>query len=176
MLFRSKTLRGPRGGVILSRDAEIGKKMNKAVFPGTQGGPLMHVIAAKAVCFQEALQPSFKAYGEKVVENAQALAQGLLKRNLKLVSGGTDNHLMLLDLRDTGVTGKELQIRLDEVYITANKNTVPNEPLSPFITSGLRLGTPAVTTRGFGTAEMDLIAGWIADRSEEHTSELQSQR
>ena len=158
-----KTLRGPRGGVILSRDAEIGKKMNKAVFPGTQGGPLMHVIAAKAVCFQEALQPSFKAYGEKVVENAQALAQGLLKRNLKLVSGGTDNHLMLLDLRDTGVTGKELQIRLDEVYITANKNTVPNEPLSPFITSGLRLGTPAVTTRGFGTAEMDLIAGWIAD-------------
>ena len=123
----------------------------------------MHVIAAKAVCFQEALQPSFQEYGRKVIANAQALAQGLLKRELKLVSGGTDNHLMLLDLRDTGVTGKELQARLDEVYITANKNSVPNEPLSPFVTSGLRLGTPAVTTRGFGEAEMDLIAGWIAD-------------
>ena len=158
-----KTLRGPRGGVILCRDKELGQKLDKAIFPGTQGGPLMHVIAAKAVCFQEALQPSFREYGRQVVENAQALAQGLLKRNLNLVSGGTDNHLMLLDLRGAGVTGKELQIRLDEVYITANKNTVPNEPLSPFVTSGLRLGTPAVTTRGFGTAEMDLIAGWIAD-------------
>ena len=158
-----KTLRGPRGGVILSRDEELGKKFNKAIFPGTQGGPLMHVIAAKAVCFQEALQPSFKEYGRKIVDNAQALAQGLLKRNLKLVSGGTDNHLMLLDLRGLDVTGKELQNRLDEVYITANKNAVPNEPRSPFVTSGLRLGTPAVTTRGFGTEEMDLIAGWIAD-------------
>lgn len=158
-----KTLRGPRGGVILCRDKELGQKLDKAIFPGTQGGPLMHIIAAKAVCFQEALQPSFREYGRQVVENAQALAQGLLKRNLNLVSGGTDNHLMLLDLRGAGVTGKELQIRLDEVYITANKNTVPNEPLSPFVTSGLRLGTPAVTTRGFGTAEMDLIAGWIAD-------------
>ena len=158
-----KTLRGPRGGVILSRDGELGKQFNKAIFPGTQGGPLMHVIAAKAVCFGEALQPSFQEYGRKVVENAQALAQGLLKRNLKLVSGGTDNHLMLLDLRGLDVTGKELQNRLDEVYITANKNAVPNEPRSPFITSGLRLGTPAVTTRGFGPAEMDLIAGWIAD-------------
>lgn len=158
-----KTLRGPRGGVILSRDEELGKKFNKAIFPGTQGGPLMHVIAAKAVCFGEALQPSFQEYGRKVVENAQALAQGLLKRNLKLVSGGTDNHLMLLDLRGLDVTGKELQNRLDEVYITANKNAVPNEPRSPFITSGLRLGTPAVTTRGFGPQEMDLIAGWIAD-------------
>ena len=158
-----KTLRGPRGGVILSRDEELGKRFNKAIFPGTQGGPLMHVIAAKAVCFQEALQPSFREYGQKVVENAQALAAGLLKRNLKLVSGGTDNHLMLLDLRGTDVTGKELQNRLDEVYITANKNAVPNEPLSPFVTSGLRLGTPAVTTRGFGPAEMELIAGWIAD-------------
>ncbi len=158
-----KTLRGPRGGVILSRDEELGKQFNKAIFPGTQGGPLMHVIAAKAVCFGEALQPSFQEYGRKVVENAQALAQGLLKRNLKLVSGGTDNHLMLLDLRGLDVTGKELQNRLDEVYITANKNAVPNEPRSPFITSGLRLGTPAVTTRGFGPQEMDLIAGWIAD-------------
>ncbi len=158
-----KTLRGPRGGVILSRDEELGKQFNKAIFPGTQGGPLMHVIAAKAVCFGEALQPSFQEYGRKVVENAQALAQGLLKRNLKLVSGGTDNHLMLLDLRSLDVTGKELQNRLDEVYITANKNAVPNEPRSPFITSGLRLGTPAVTTRGFGPQEMDLIAGWIAD-------------
>ncbi len=158
-----KTLRGPRGGVILSRDEELGKRFNKAIFPGTQGGPLMHIIAAKAVCFQEALQPSFQEYGRKVVENAQALAQALLKRNLKLVSGGTDNHLMLLDLRGLEVTGKELQNRLDEVYITANKNAVPNEPRSPFITSGLRLGTPAVTTRGFGPAEMDLIAGWIAD-------------
>ena len=158
-----KTLRGPRGGVILSRDEELGKKFNKAIFPGTQGGPLMHIIAAKAVCFQEALQPSFQEYGRKIVENAQALAQGLLRRDLKLVSGGTDNHLMLLDLRGTDVTGKELQNRLDEVYITANKNAVPNEPLSPFITSGLRLGTPAVTTRGFGPAEMELIAGWIAD-------------
>ena len=158
-----KTLRGPRGGVILSRDEELGKKLDKAIFPGTQGGPLMHIIAAKAVCFQEALQPSFKEYGQKIVENAQTLAQSLLKRNLKLVSGGTDNHLMLLDLRGLEVTGKELQNRLDEVYITANKNAVPNEPRSPFITSGLRLGTPAVTTRGFGAEEMDLIAGWIAD-------------
>ena len=123
----------------------------------------MHVIAAKAVCLKEALEPAFKEYQQQIVENAQALCRGLMSRGVDIVSGGTDNHLMLLDLRDTGVTGKELQIRLDEVYITANKNTVPNEPLSPFITSGLRLGTPAVTTRGFGTAEMDLIAGWIAD-------------
>ena len=168
-----KTLRGPRGGVILSRDEELGKKFNKAIFPGTQGGPLMHVIAAKAVCFGEALQPSFREYGQKVIENAQALAQGLLKRKLNLVSGGTDNHLMLLDLRGLDVTGKELQNRLDEVYITANKNAVPNEPRSPFITSGLRLGTPAVTTRGFGPEEMDLIAGWIADTifDFEHTAQ-----
>ena len=158
-----KTLRGPRGGVILSRDPELGKKLDKAIFPGTQGGPLMHTIAAKAVCFQEALQPAFREYGRRVVENAQTLARELLKRNLKLVSGGTDNHLMLLDLRGTGVTGRELQNRLDEVYITANKNAVPNEPLSPFITSGLRLGTPAVTTRGFGAEEMALSAGWIDD-------------
>ncbi len=157
-----KTLRGPRGGVILTNNEEIAKKVNSAVFPGTQGGPLMHVIASKAICFGEALKPEFKIYGEKVIENAQALAKGLADNDLNLVSGGTDNHLMLLDLRGTGVTGKELQIRLDEVYITANKNSVPNEPLSPFITSGLRLGTPAVTSRGFGKEEMKQIADWIA--------------
>lgn len=156
-----KTLRGPRGGVILTNDEDLAKKFNSAIFPGTQGGPLMHVIAAKAVCFGEALKPEFKVYGENVIKNAQALAKGLLDNGMKLVSGGTDNHLMLLDLRGTDVTGKELQSRLDEVYITANKNTVPNEPLSPFVTSGVRLGTPAVTTRGFGEAEMKQIADWI---------------
>lgn len=156
-----KTLRGPRGGVILTNDEALAKKFNSAIFPGTQGGPLMHVIAAKAVCFGEALKPEFKVYGENVIKNAQALAKGLLDNGMKLVSGGTDNHLMLLDLRGTDVTGKELQRRLDEVYITANKNTVPNEPLSPFVTSGVRLGTPAVTTRGFGEAEMKQIADWI---------------
>lgn len=157
-----KTLRGPRGGCILTNDEELAKKFNKAIFPGTQGGPLMHVIAAKAVCFGEALQPSFKEYQTQVVNNAKALAEGLKKRGINLVSDGTDNHLMLVDLRGTGVTGKELQNRLDEVYITANKNTVPNEPLSPFVTSGVRLGTPAVTTRGFKEAEMDKIAQFIA--------------
>ena len=156
-----KTLRGPRGGVILTNDEELAKKMNKAIFPGTQGGPLMHVIASKAVCFGEALKPEFKVYAQNIVDNAQALAKGLLDNGLNLVSGGTDNHLMLLDLRGTDVTGKELQRRLDEVYITANKNTVPNEPLSPFVTSGVRLGPPAVTSRGFGTAEMKQIADWI---------------
>ena len=156
-----KTLRGPRGGVILTNDEELAKKMNKAIFPGTQGGPLMHVIASKAVCFGEALRPEFKVYAKNIIDNAQALAKGLLDNGLNLVSGGTDNHLMLLDLRGTDVTGKELQRRLDEVYITANKNTVPNEPLSPFVTSGVRLGTPAVTSRGFGTAEMKQIADWI---------------
>ncbi|MDY4069396.1 MAG: serine hydroxymethyltransferase [Lachnospiraceae bacterium] len=156
-----KTLRGPRGGVILTNDEELAKKMNKAIFPGTQGGPLMHVIASKAVCFGEALKPEFKVYAQNIVDNAQALAKGLLDNGLNLVSGGTDNHLMLLDLRGTDVTGKELQRRLDEVYITTNKNTVPNEPLSPFVTSGVRLGTPAVTSRGFGTAEMKQIADWI---------------
>lgn len=156
-----KTLRGPRGGVILTNDEELAKKMNKAIFPGTQGGPLMHVIASKAVCFGEALKPEFKVYAQNIIDNAQALAKGLLDNGLNLVSGGTDNHLMLLDLRGTDVTGKELQRRLDEVYITANKNTVPNEPLSPFVTSGVRLGTPAVTSRGFGTAEMKQIADWI---------------
>lgn len=155
-----KTLRGPRGGMILCGE-EFAKDINKAVFPGTQGGPLMHVIAAKAVCLGEALKPEFKAYGENVVRNAQALADGLLKRGNKLVSGGTDNHVMLLDLTQSEVTGKELERRLDEVQITANKNTVPNEQRSPFVTSGVRLGTPAVTTRGFGVEEMDKIAEYI---------------
>lgn len=156
-----KTLRGPRGGLILTNDEELFKAVNKAVFPGTQGGPLMHVIAAKAVCFGEALKPEFKTYGENIVKNAQALADGLIKRGNKLVSGGTDNHVMLLDLTESEVTGKELERRLDEVQITANKNTVPNEKRSPFVTSGVRIGTPAVTTRGLGVEEMDKIAEFI---------------
>lgn len=156
-----KTLRGPRGGAIMTNDEELAKKINKAIFPGTQGGPLMHIIAAKAVCFGEALRPEFKAYQSQVIANAKALAAALMSRGVNLVSGGTDNHLMLVDLRGTNVTGKELQNRLDEVYITANKNTVPNEPLSPFITSGVRLGTPAVTTRGFMEPEMEKIAEFI---------------
>lgn len=157
-----KTLRGPRGGLILCRE-EYAKAIDKAVFPGSQGGPLMHVIAAKAVCLGEALTPAFKEYQDQIVKNAAALANGLLSRGMALVSGGTDNHLMLMDLRETGITGKELEARLDEVYITANKNTIPNEPLSPFVTSGVRLGTPAVTSRGLKEADMDLIAGFIAD-------------
>ena len=157
-----KTLRGPRGGMILCRE-EYAKAIDKAVFPGSQGGPLMHVIAAKAVCFGEALTEEFRAYQDQIVKNAAALANGLMARGMKLVSGGTDNHLMLMDLRDTGITGKELEARLDEVFITANKNTIPNEPLSPFVTSGVRLGTPAVTSRGLKEADMDLIAGFIAD-------------
>ena len=152
-----KTLRGPRGGMILCKE-EFAKQIDKAIFPGTQGGPLMHIIAAKAVCLGEALKPEFKAYGEQVVKNCQALAQGLLKRGQKLISGGTDNHLLLLDLRGQEITGKELEHRLDEVYITVNKNTVPNEPRSPFVTSGVRIGTPAVTTRGLKEADMDQIA------------------
>ena len=155
-----KTLRGPRGGMILCRE-ELAKQIDKAVFPGTQGGPLMHIIAAKAVALGEALTDEFKAYQHRVVENAAALANGLLSRGYNLVSGGTDNHLMLLDLRNTELTGKELEHRLDEVHITANKNAVPNDPRSPFITSGVRIGTPAATSRGFGVAEMDKIAGWI---------------
>ena len=158
-----KTLRGPRGGLILTNNEEIAKKINKAIFPGTQGGPLEHVIAAKAVCFGEALKPEFTDYARRVVENAQALAKGLTDRGVKLVSGGTDNHLMLIDLSDEECTGKELEHNLDEVHITANKNTVPGEKRSPFITSGVRVGTPAVTTRGMGPAEMDVIAGCIAD-------------
>ena len=156
-----KTLRGPRGGMILCKE-EFAKAIDKAIFPGTQGGPLMHVIAAKAVCLGEALRPEFKAYGEQVVKNAQALAQGLLNRGVKLVSGGTDNPLMLVDRTDMELTGKERERRLDEVYITANKNTVPGEKRSPFTTSGLRLGTPAVTTRGLVEADMDQIAACIA--------------
>ncbi len=157
-----KTLRGPRGGMILCRE-EYAKAIDKAVFPGSQGGPLMHVIAAKAVCFGEALTDEFKAYQHQIRLNAAALAKGLTSRGLKLVSGGTDNHLMLMDLRDTGITGKELEHRLDEVFITVNKNTIPNEPLSPFVTSGIRIGTPAVTSRGLKEADMDLIAGFISD-------------
>lgn len=154
-----KTLRGPRGGLILTNDEELAKKINKAVFPGTQGGPLMHVIAAKAVCFGEALKPEFKTYGETVVANAAALADGLVKRGFRLVSGGTDNHLMLVDLRPFGdLTGKEFEHRLDEVFITVNKNAIPNDPQKPFVTSGIRVGTPAVTTRGLKPADMEVIA------------------
>ena len=158
-----KTLRGPRGGLILTNNAVLAKRINSAVFPGTQGGPLEHVIAAKAVCFGEALKPEFKEYARKIVENAQAMAAELQARGVKLVSGGTDNHLMLLDLREEECTGKELEARLDSVHITANKNTVPGETRSPFVTSGVRLGTPAVTTRGMGPAEMKIIADCIAD-------------
>lgn len=157
-----KTLRGPRGGIILCKDEEFGlKNFNKAIFPGTQGGPLMHIIAAKAVCFGEALKPEFKEYQTRVVANAAALAKGLTDRGIDLVSGGTDNHLMLVDLRSVGITGKELERRLDEVRITANKNAIPNDPEKPFVTSGVRLGTPAVTTRGLDTADMDRIAEFI---------------
>ena len=157
-----KTLRGPRGGLILCNNPYLAKKLNSAVFPGTQGGPLMHVIAGKAVCFGEALKPEFKEYQQRVIDNAQALAKGLTSRGQNLVSGGTDNHLCLLDLRGTGVTGKELEARLDEVHITLNKNTVPNEPLSPFVTSGVRIGTPAATTRGLNADDFDKIAEFIS--------------
>jgi glycine hydroxymethyltransferase len=156
-----KTLRGPRGGMILCKE-KYAKSIDKAIFPGTQGGPLMHIIAAKAVSFGEALKPEFKEYNKKTVENCKILAQELINNGLTLVSGGTDNHLALLDLRGTGVTGKELEKRLDELYITVNKNTIPNEPLSPFITSGIRIGTAAVTTRGLGHDEMKQIAKFIA--------------
>ena len=158
-----KTLRGPRGGLILTNNQYLAKRINSAVFPGTQGGPLEHVIAAKAVCFGEALKLEFKTYGENIVKNAQALANGLMARNVKLISNGTDNHLMLVNLLEEKVTGKELEHNLDMVHITANKNTVPGETRSANVTSGLRLGTPAVTTRGMGEAEMDIIAGCIAD-------------
>lgn len=157
-----KTLRGPRGGMILCKE-DFAKQIDKAVFPGTQGGPLMHIIAAKAVALGEALTDEFKDYQKQVVKNAAVLADELMKRGVNIVSGGTDNHLMLLDLRSKGITGKELEHRLDEVRITANKNTIPNDPQSPFVTSGLRIGTPAVTTRGFKEPEMKLIAGWISD-------------
>ena len=155
-----KTLRGPRGGMILARE-EFGKQINKAVFPGSQGGPLMHVIAAKAVCLKEAMQPEFTTYAENVVKNASALANALLERNFNLVSGGTDNHLMLLDLRGRGITGRELQDRLDEVHITVNKNAIPNDPEKPALTSGVRIGTPAATTRGLNTDDMVILAECI---------------
>ena len=158
-----KTLRGPRGGLILTNNAVLAKRINSAVFPGTQGGPLEHVIAAKAVCFGEALKPEFKEYARKIVENAKALEAELTARGVKLVSGGTDNHLLLIDLTDEDCTGKELEHNLDEVHITANKNTVPGEKRSPFVTSGVRIGTPAVTTRGMGPDEMKVIADCIAD-------------
>ena len=155
-----KTLRGPRGGLILAKN-DFGLALNKGIFPGCQGGPLMHIIAAKAVCFGEAMKPEFKEYQQRVAENAKALAQGLVSRGINLVSGGTDNHLMLCDLRSTGITGKELEHRLDEVRITVNKNAIPNDPEKPFVTSGIRIGTPAVTTRGLGVREMDKIAECI---------------
>ncbi len=157
-----KTLRGPRGGLILCKE-EYAKAIDKAIFPGTQGGPLEHIIAAKAVCFGEALKPEFKAYQKQVVANAKALEKKLLAEGVNLVSGGTDNHLLLLDLRSNGITGKELEYRLDEVHITVNKNAIPNDPEKPFVTSGVRIGAPAVTTRGFKEPEMELIAGWIKD-------------
>ncbi len=156
-----KTLRGPRGGLILTNDETLAKKINSAIFPGTQGGPLMHTIAAKAVCFGEALKPEFKEYQKKIVANAKVLSEGLLKRGFNLVSGGTDNHLMLVDLRPFSITGKELEHRLDEVYITVNKNAIHNDPEKPFVTSGIRIGTPAVTTRGLGSEEMEKIAEYI---------------
>ncbi len=155
-----KTLRGPRGGLILCKK-EHAKTIDKAVFPGIQGGPLEHIIAAKAVCFGEAAKPEFREYQHRVVENAAALADGLLRRGFDLVSGGTDNHLMLVDLRNFGVTGKEMEARLDDVHITANKNAIPNDPESPFVTSGIRVGTPAITTRGFVRADMDKVAELI---------------
>ncbi len=158
-----KTLRGPRGGLILAtKEAADKYKLNKAVFPGIQGGPLEHVIAAKAVCFKEALDPSFKVYAQNILDNAQALAGGLMKRDIRIVSGGTDNHLMLIDLTNYDLTGKEVEKWLDDAHITANKNTIPNEKRSPFVTSGIRLGTPAVTTRGMNTEDMDSIAEAIS--------------
>ena len=164
-----KTLRGPRGGMILSsKEFAEEHKLNKALFPGIQGGPLMHVIAAKAVCFKEALDPAFKEYGKNIIDNAQALANGLIKRGIKIVSGGTDNHLMLVDLADKGLTGKEVEKWLDATHITCNKNTIPDDPQSPFVTSGIRLGTAAVSTRGFNTDDMDKVAEAIALIIDDH--------
>lgn len=158
-----KTLRGPRGGLILCRDAEFGKQFNKAIFPGIQGGPLMHVVAAKAVAFKEALSDEFKVYQQQVLDNAKALADELVKKGFRIVSGSTDNHLMLVDLRSKNITGKEAQFLLDEIGITANRNTIPFEPLSPFVTSGIRLGTPALTTRGLKEEDIREVADIIAD-------------
>ena len=170
-----KTLRGPRGGLILCRE-KYAKAIDKAIFPGTQGGPLMHTIAAKAVCFGEALRPGFKTYQQQVVRNAKALAEGLVRRGLRLVSGGTDNHLMLVDLTATGRTGKEVEALLDMANITCNKNTIPNETRSPFVTSGVRLGTPAVTTRGMNEADMDAVAAMIASVAFDGKSAVESVR
>lgn len=156
-----KTLRGPRGGLILTNNEDIAKKVNKAIFPGIQGGPLEHIIAAKAVCFGEALKPEFRDYQHRIIRNARALADALLAEGFDLVSGGTDNHLMLVDLRPMGVTGKEMELRLDEVHITVNKNAIPNDPEKPFVTSGIRVGTPAVTTRGLTEADMATVAHLI---------------
>ena len=156
-----KTLRGPRGGIILTNDEEIAKKVNKAIFPGIQGGPLMHIIAAKAICFGEALKPEFKEYGKKVISNCKALENALIAQGVDIVSGGSDNHLLLLDLRSLGITGKELEHRLDEVHITVNKNAIPNDPEKPFVTSGIRIGTAAVTSRGFEAQDMIDIAEYI---------------
>lgn len=156
-----KTLRGPRGGIILTNDEEISKKVNKAIFPGIQGGPLMHIIAAKAICFGEALKPEFKEYGKKVISNCKALENALIAQGVDIVSGGSDNHLLLLDLRSLGITGKELEHRLDEVHITVNKNAIPNDPEKPFVTSGIRIGTAAVTSRGFEAQDMIDIAEYI---------------
>ncbi len=168
-----KTLRGPRGGLILSSEEFATEhKLNKSIFPGTQGGPLMHVIAAKAVCFKEALDPGFKEYGKNIIANAQALCKGLMDRGINIVSGGTDNHLMLVDLVNKGLTGKEVENWLDEANITANKNTIPNDPQSPFVTSGVRLGTAAVTTRGMNTEDMDQIADAIAMLINDHEGNL----
>lgn len=158
-----KTLRGPRGGLILCNNEEIANKINKAIFPGTQGGPLMHIIAAKAVAFGEALTDEFKEYQKQIINNAKTLSEALTNEGFRIVSGGTDNHLMLIDLRPFGITGKEMERRLDEVHITANKNAIPNDPEKPFVTSGLRVGTPAVTTRGFKENEMLKIAEWFKD-------------
>ena len=156
-----KTLRGPRGGMLLSNDEAIAKKLNSAIFPGSQGGPLEHIIAAKAIALGEALKPEFKTYQQQIVKNAAVLAQSILEGGLNLVSGGTDNHLMLVDLRPANLTGKEMEHRLDEVYITANKNTIPNDPQSPFVTSGVRLGTPAVTSRGFVEEDLKVVGKLI---------------
>lgn len=169
-----KTLRGPRGGLILCDDEDIAKKINKAIFPGSQGGPLMHIIAAKAVAFKEALSPEFKTYQEQILKNAKAMADRLIKRGLRLVSGGTDNHMMLINLVGSGVNGKQLETWLDMAHITANKNSVPNEPLSPSLTSGLRVGTPAVTSRGMKEDDMVKIADMIADIVEGGESAIES--
>ena len=170
-----KTLRGPRGGMMLwNQEAQEMFNFDKAIFPGTQGGPLEHVIAAKAVCFKEALEPEFKEYQQQILKNAQALCKGLMQRGVKIVSGGTDNHLMLVDLSKEEVTGKELEKRLDDAHITCNKNTIPNEPRSPFVTSGIRLGTPAVTTRGMTEEDMDVIAEciFLVQKSEENVGKV----